>query len=137
MPELAEKQRAFLTVLGTTKELNERIVQRQKELKTRLERLAKLYKSTSDPKEREQIEDFMKRVQIQEQQIGAMRKSYIVIDQKVQEILRRDKKDTAAFGRLLDRANESLGRYERAAALHLDTVDSLIAEADALLELAS
>lgn len=135
--ELAQKQRTLLAALAAAEQLNKRIAQRQVKLKLRLERLAGVYKSTSDPKERKQIENFMKRVQVQEKQIGAMRKSHTVTEQKVQAIFNRDKKDVAGFVHLLERANESMARYERAAVLHLDTLDSLIAEADALLELAS
>lgn len=55
-------------------------------------------------------------------------------NQKVQAIPNRDKKDSGAFVRLLDRANKSMERYGKAAALHLATLDKLIAEADRLLD---
>ena len=90
--------------------------------------------SSARAKQKKEIEAFVKRVQVQEKQIGVMGKSHSVVDQKAQAILNRDKKETAAFERLLDRANESMDRYTKAATLHLETLDALIIEADRILE---
>lgn len=94
----------------------------------------RLHKFTPYSKQSQKIEAFMKRVEVQEKQVGAMRKSHSVIDQKVQAIANRDKKDLAGFERLVDRANDAMERHGKNLLTHQATLDRLIAEADALLE---
>jgi len=131
--ELGRKQTELIAGVSAADRLNKAIAERQAKLKIRLDKLARLNQFTPFATQRKKIEAFVRRVQVQEKQIGAMKKSHAVANQKVQAILNRDKKDMVAFERLLDRANESMERYGKSAALHLVTLDNLIAEADKIL----
>jgi len=115
--------------------LDKAIVERQAKLKTRLEKLARLHEFTPYRTQRGKIEAFVRRVRVQEKQVGALMKANAVKHQKISAMLDRDKGDTGpAFIRLLAHANEAMERYGKAATLHMITLDKLIAEADKILK---
>lgn len=115
--ELARKQTQLCKVLEAGTRLNEAVIERQERLKVRMEKLVRMHKFAPFSSQTQSNRGFYEAGTSSRE---AVRKAHGVVAQKVQAILSRDKSDDLTLARLLDRANASMDRYNKAATAHIE-----------------